>query len=140
MKSEKSLGITQELLEKSHQRIIDSYMRANLPLEACNYIDKEFVGGDCAICKKPFKKVDVDNRNGKFIYYTPSCRCYPKCPGVHIDSTAKTKSMHIKCGCDFPIEFIVFNALRCESCQHLTEYYRDKAEGPKQPDMSRYRK
>lgn len=46
----------------------------------------ELFGGDCPVCKKPFrakKIIDVRLKNeGELIseFYEPSCHCYPVCP------------------------------------------------------------
>ncbi|QDP66807.1 MAG: hypothetical protein Unbinned6201contig1000_30 [Prokaryotic dsDNA virus sp.] len=140
MESKKYLGVTQELLDKAHQSLIDRCMKGNLPSEIGLVIDKEFGGGDCPRCEEPFARVDVNNNHGKFTYYKPSCTCYPRCSGVHVDATLRSKGIHIKCGNDFLMEFIANNAIRCKSCQRVTEVFRDKAESPKKPDMSKYRR
>ena len=149
------LGVTQGLLEKAHQAIIDAYIKANLPAEVCSHIDREFAGGDCPRCQQPFKQIDVDNKHGKFTYFRPSCRCYPRCPGVHMDARTTTKRtdrgsiisrgervrIDRDCGDSFPEEFITNNAVRCKICQTLVNHYRDKPDDTKvTTDTSRFRR
>ncbi len=140
MESSKGLGITQEILGKAHQSMVNRIMEANLPPEAGQYLDAENGGGACPRCKKNFSRVDVDNKHGKFTYYRPSCRCYPKCPGVRVDATLRYKSVRIECGNEFPMEYIINNAVRCPVCQRLTNFFRDKAATPNKPDMSKYKR
>jgi hypothetical protein len=56
-------------------------------------------GGECIRCGKPWSPVNVDNVFAKYTYYTPGCRCYPKCRKViEIKDKGKKKYVNIGCG------------------------------------------
>lgn len=44
-------------------------------------LELERKGGLCPVetCQTPYKRVEVDNRFGKFTYFQPACHCFKKC-------------------------------------------------------------
>lgn len=62
----------QEMFE--HEKI-DTNRRIFMKL-----IKLEFEGGDCWICKKPWKRKEFDNDFLCGFYYVPVCECFIRCP------------------------------------------------------------
>ena len=61
-------------------------------------------GGDCLICKVPFKRINYDLAFGKGHHYEPICRCYPKCR---------------RCGYKMVIEYVIgMPRNRCPNCDY----------------------
>jgi hypothetical protein len=104
-KLEPRVYVTEELVEKGFQRILDGGDQVALAATL------ERRGGPCPLCQREFKKIEVDNQFGRFDYFQPSCRCYHICQEVHIPTGATTKG----CG-RFMIAEREFGITHCLSC------------------------
>jgi hypothetical protein len=64
-----------EMMEFTLSRLLDQKK-----VESAMLMDIEVLGGECPVCKKPFKRVDVQNKWVSYTYYIPACSCFPQCP------------------------------------------------------------
>jgi hypothetical protein len=42
-------------------------------------LELERKGGPCPVCGRDYRKIEVDNKYGKFTFYQPSCMCFKQC-------------------------------------------------------------
>lgn len=64
-----------EMMEYTMSRLID----ANA-VEPAKLLDLDVFGGECVVCHKPYRKIEVKNKWVEFSYFEPACNCYVRCP------------------------------------------------------------
>lgn len=75
-------GMTQERFDAAMQSILDDMEESNAPIEECERFRRQWRGGKCPICGKPYRehhhKVTVEGGSrvlADYTYYYPSCYC-----------------------------------------------------------------
>jgi len=43
-------------------------------------IRQEARGGPCESCGTPWEEIEVKHHYADYVYYSPACRCFPRCP------------------------------------------------------------
>ena len=75
---EKIIGFVDDaMVERGYRKCIDA---ANGDVMIIEALELERKGGPCHYCGVPYKRIDVNNRYGRFSYYQPFCFCYRRCP------------------------------------------------------------
>lgn len=70
--------ITNEAMRTYQENVIKLSEEASSELVYLMAMEVE--GGECPNCGRPWAMVHVTNKFAEYIYYKPSCKCYPVCP------------------------------------------------------------
>jgi hypothetical protein len=125
--------ISQNTVKESARRIIDDAEKrmaagiwdAAKAIAICKQVDLEMMGGPCPKCGKPFQQICVDSDDGKYDYYEPACKCFPKCEVVLRRDAKKQLMTTIGCG-NWKIAETLINAPYCFNCR--PRYVEDERE------------
>ncbi len=79
-----SYPITQDYMHQLWLREIEHAGIAGLPQEYIRVLELEASGGPCPQCGVAWKPIEVASGKGQFVYHSPACRCYTRCPGMTI--------------------------------------------------------
>ncbi len=66
--------VTQQMADEATARYEAEAMAQGMPVKAARAL-KEQRGGDCAVCHAPYKRIEVDNQFGRFVYHRAVCDC-----------------------------------------------------------------
>ena len=82
-------------------RRYDDLKAAGADSEILQFVEMDGYGGNCPVCRIPWVKVEVRNIYAEFDYYTPVCRCYPRCKrcemSLHGIAIAKSNGVGVTC-------------------------------------------
>jgi DNA replication protein DnaC len=110
-------GITQEVFDREMQAQLDDMERHGVDIHACDSFRRQWQGGNCPDCGRPYKHVrahrTAEGRDGNtvtlydFEYYEPTCKCeetrdHAKTEEARIDRSLEAAGVPAKfIGCTF---------------------------------------